>query len=255
MQNPLQQASLSSGRGHEPSEHQVHEAHTSWQRAWADSSQASAQSGAGLKVSRGPEGAAAPQQGTASCRAPSPALGAGRSRPATGQLTSCSQEGKRDPAVPEELGQAKASRWVLYEEGNSLPSLLPSSPKLAQNQESEKPHLTRGPPRDKTRPRFLSLTLVSICSTAILQHSPSTGQKCPRRGNPRPRAPLGLRVTEPRRIPPGACSRNRHVVPSSCRGPDTGAQGSTVKGGEEHAVEEKRIIWNHLRCVCNNNPK
>lgn len=63
-----------------------------------------------------------------------------------GQLTSRSQEGKRDPAVPEEPGQAKARTWVLYEEGNSLPSLLPSSPKLAQNQGSEKPHLIRGPP-------------------------------------------------------------------------------------------------------------
>lgn len=112
-------------------ENQVREAHTSWQRAWADRSQASAQSGAGLKVSRGPEDAAAPQQRTASCRAPSPALGAGRSRTTT--RGSSPIAAKRDPAVPEELGQAKARRWVLYEEGNSLPSPLPSSPKLAQS--------------------------------------------------------------------------------------------------------------------------
>lgn len=71
-------------------------------------SQAWAQSRAGLKDSPGPEDATAPQQGTMSCRAPSPALGAGVAKQLQG-----SPEDKGDPAVPEKLGQPKARMWVL----------------------------------------------------------------------------------------------------------------------------------------------
>lgn len=119
MPKPFAAASLSPGCGHEPQEHQVHEAQTSWQRAWADRSQASTQSGARLKDSRGPEDAAAPQQNTESCRALGSALVAGRPKNNHGAA-------KRNPA-----GASKGWEVDLpYEEGSSPPSLLPSSPKF-----------------------------------------------------------------------------------------------------------------------------
>lgn len=59
MQKPFAATSLSPGCGHEQQKYQVHEVQTSWQRAWAGRTQASAQSRAGLKDSHGTEDAAA----------------------------------------------------------------------------------------------------------------------------------------------------------------------------------------------------
>lgn len=191
---------------------------------------------------------------SANRRAPSPGLGAGRSR-TTGQFTSYSKEGKRDPAVPEELGQAKAGRWASYL-NREIPSLL-CCPAL-QNKLK-----TRGQKTPLNQRSTIRQDMVEVLPSDpglclqhnILWHLPSAGQTCPRRHNPHLRGALILRVTEPQHIPPGACFHNRHVVPSSCCGPVPGTQESTMKRGEEYAVEEKRIVWNHQQRICNNNTK
>lgn len=110
MPKPFAATSLSPGCGHEPQEHQVHEAQTSWKRAWADRSQASAQSGAGLRDSRGPEDAAAPQKNTER-RAAEPwaqLLGLEGPRTTMGQPRET------------QLGQAKAGRWTFHVEREVL---------------------------------------------------------------------------------------------------------------------------------------
>lgn len=107
-----------------------------------------------------------------------------------------------EPWAQNNYGAAKrnpagASRgWEVdlpYEEGSSLPPLLPSSQKFSKAG-FRKPQLTRGPPGDKTGLSFLHQTLVSLCSITILL---SAGQLCPISL----RAPLSLRSHSPSTFP------------------------------------------------------